>query len=57
MLLLRSQPVCLPTCLRSAPTHHSPCLQWLNEMLEEVWPYVDGAVCKEVKVRKEGRGS
>lgn len=55
-MLLRSQPVCLATCLHLAPWH-SHCFQWLNEMLEEVWPYVDGAVCKEVKVRKEGRGS
>lgn len=32
-------------------------LQWVNAMLMEVWPFVDKAVCKKVKVRRRAHQS
>lgn len=32
-------------------------LQWVNAMLMEVWPFVDKAVCKKVKVRRRAQQS
>ncbi len=29
------------------------CIQWLNTILVEMWPFVDKAVCRIVKVEAE----
>lgn len=44
--------VSLFPCLSRAtvPTFVPPRLQWLNGILEKVWPYYDAAICAAIKV-------
>ena len=31
-------------------------LQWLNALVEEIWPFLDKAICNMIKVRVRSRG-